>query len=105
MVKLKEMLLNVKAESEVLEENAVRIREWLQEQESIDVCQDARIAHLEKENAEIKMYLAAVIQLLVKKDLIGNHELISITRVIDGFDGETDGGYSRSMDEAQGLDV
>ncbi|WP_415910226.1 hypothetical protein [Oleiharenicola sp. Vm1] len=57
-----------------------------------------RAAHsvgaLARENAELKLYLAAVTRLLVAKGVISPRELADIVDAVDRSDGQADGGYS-----------
>lgn len=49
---------------------------------------------LARENAELKLYLAAVTRLLVAKGVVTPRELADIVDVIDRSDGQADGGFS-----------
>ncbi len=49
---------------------------------------------LARENAELKLYLAAVTRLLVAKGVVTPRELADIVDVIDRSDGKADGGFS-----------
>lgn len=55
---------------------------------------EARIARLEKENGELKLYLAALIRYLEHKGTVRESEFRNLVNVIDSEDGTTDGGYS-----------
>jgi multidrug resistance efflux pump len=59
-----------------------------------DESTDKRIARLESENDELKLYLVAVVRLLRKKETISQSELNSIVAQIDASDGSLDGRYS-----------
>jgi hypothetical protein len=50
-----------------------------------------RLDLLATENAELKLYLAAVVRLLVAKGVVGADELKQIVDVIDRSDGRSDG--------------
>lgn len=52
------------------------------------------IDQLARENAELKLYLAAVTRLLLTKGVISSRELADIVDAIDRSDGRVDGGYS-----------
>lgn len=49
---------------------------------------------LARENAELKLYLAAVTRLLVAKGVVTPRELADIVDAIDRSDGQADGGFS-----------
>lgn len=52
------------------------------------------VNELSRENAELKLYLAAVTRLLVAKGVVTPRELADIVDAIDRSDGHADGGYS-----------
>jgi hypothetical protein len=58
-----------------------------------DMSQDQKIAKLIEENAEIKLYLAALIRLLTAKGSISKQDLQSIVAAVDAEDGRQDGKY------------
>lgn len=53
-----------------------------------------RMARLEHENEELKLYLAAVVRLLTEKGVVSRDELQVIVTAIDGSDGNPDGRYN-----------
>ena len=58
-----------------------------------EMSQDAKINALVWENAELKLYLASVIRLLVTKGMIAPEELTAVVEKVDGEDGSVDGKY------------
>lgn len=52
------------------------------------------VGDLARENAELKLYLAAITRLLLAKEVITPRELADIVDAIDRSDGRADGGYS-----------
>lgn len=52
------------------------------------------VADLARENAELKLYLAAIARLLLAKGVITPRELAEIVDAVDRSDGRADGGYS-----------
>lgn len=52
---------------------------------------------LARENAELKLYLAAVIRLLASKGVVSPAELTTIVDTIDRSDGTGDGYYTGSL--------
>ncbi|HLP26089.1 MAG TPA: hypothetical protein VK477_10445 [Acidobacteriota bacterium] len=52
------------------------------------------VAELSRENAELKLYLAAITRLLLAKGVVTSQELAEIVNAIDRSDGRADGGYS-----------
>jgi len=68
-----------------------RLRESLAFQGSIDRSQDGEIGRLKNENDELKLYLAALIRLLVAKNVIAGDEIAKVVQAIDMEDGAADG--------------
>jgi multidrug resistance efflux pump len=58
-----------------------------------DDTQNRRIQTLSRENAELKLYLAALTRLLLQKGAIERQELETLVDAIDAEDGQRDGGY------------
>lgn len=56
-----------------------------------------RLDSLARENAELKLYLAAIVRLLVAKGAITPEELQDIVDVIDRSDGTGDGRFDGSV--------
>jgi hypothetical protein len=59
-----------------------------------DMSQDKQIDLLVAENAELKLYLAAVVRLLRSKGAISGEELQAMVRSIDAEDGAVDGRFT-----------
>ena len=59
-----------------------------------DMSQDKKIDALISENAELKLYLACVIRLLVTKGVISPVELKAVVEKVDAEDGSSDGKYN-----------
>jgi hypothetical protein len=57
----------------------------------------ARVDQLAAENGELKLYLAAVVRLLVAKGVVTADELKEIVDVIDRSDGRSDGQFGGSV--------
>ena len=53
-----------------------------------------RIAQLEKENGELRLYLASLIKYLGHKGVLRQDEFRKLVETIDAEDGSEDGGYS-----------
>ena len=62
-----------------------------------DMSQDKKIDTLISENAELKLYLASVIRLLVTKDMISPEELAAVVEKVDAEDGSVDGQYDGEL--------
>jgi hypothetical protein len=62
-----------------------------------DMAQDNKIDRLEQENAELKLYLASVVRLLLSKGVVSAGELEAMVELIDGADGAVDGKKSGSV--------
>ena len=76
------------------ERNIKTLRERLSRSGNRDISQDKKIANLETENAELKLYIAAIVRLLTSKGTITSEELTKIVEAIDAEDGISDGKYS-----------
>ena len=59
-----------------------------------DLSQDETIRKLVRENAELKLYLAALMRLLIKKGAISKEELEAVVTAVDAEDGTVDGGFT-----------
>jgi hypothetical protein len=57
----------------------------------------ARLDQLAAENGELKLYLAAVVRLLVSRGVVTAGELKEIVDVIDRSDGRSDGQFGGSV--------
>lgn len=55
------------------------------------------ISRLRDENNELKLYVAAVLRLLVSKGIASHEEIQSLVRAIDAGDGTPDGRYEGTM--------
>ena len=58
---------------------------------------DARVARLEAENDELRLYLAAVLRLLKNKGVVTADEIKRMVEVLDAQDGAADGKYDGPM--------
>ncbi len=54
---------------------------------------DRRVAQLEQENDELRLYLAALIRHLTAKGVVNAIDLRGIVQAIDAEDGQVDGSY------------
>jgi hypothetical protein len=59
-----------------------------------DATWDEKLLALAKENAEIKLYLVALVRLLTTKGAVSREELRAIVAAVDSEDGRVDGGYN-----------
>lgn len=73
------------------------LKQRLRNSAGVDLNQDQKISELEKENGELKLYMAALIRLLLSKGTISNEELTQLVEEIDGADGRVDGQFSGSI--------
>ena len=62
-----------------------------------DMSQDKKIDALISQNAELKLYLASIIRLLLTKGVIGPDELKAIVEKLDAQDGSVDGNYDGGL--------
>jgi hypothetical protein len=65
-----------------------------------DVAQDAQIETMRRENQELKLYLAGLLQLLVRKGAIGQEDVEELVRLVERADQE-----SRRADEPSSPDL
>ena len=56
--------------------------------------QASRVARLEQENDELKLYLASIVHLLVGKKVFSKEELARVVELVDSSDGAADGKFS-----------
>lgn len=54
---------------------------------------DDLIGRLRRDNQELKLYLAAVVRLMLAKKLVTTAEIKNIVDALDGEDGKTDGSF------------
>lgn len=80
-----------------VQDELARITSYLQAGSQFDRQTADALKRLAKENAELKLYLAAVIRLLASKGVVTPAELTAIVETIDRSDGQTDGGYTGSL--------
>lgn len=62
-----------------------------------DATLESRVAQLEKENNELRLYLAAVIRYLGHNGVLDQDEFRELVEAIDTEDGSADGGYSGNI--------
>jgi len=65
------------------EDDVARLRASLAEKELRDLDQEDRLDALARENDQLKLYLASLLRLLVKKDVLTSAELKTFVAVID----------------------
>lgn len=82
------------------QETLDRIKRHLQETSRFDQDVARNLADLARENAELKLYLAAIVRLLVAKGTVTPAELAAVVEAIDRSDGQTDGGLSGKIPPA-----
>ena len=58
-----------------------------------DMSQDEQIQALAAENAELKLYMAVIVRLLVSKGLVTSSELEAMVTAVDAEDGTVDGKF------------
>ena len=59
--------------------------------------QNDRLAALETENGELKLYLAVLVRLLISKEVFHKEEFHRLAEVIDTEDGMPDGQYEGDL--------
>ena len=78
---------------EAVERQVAEIREKIADGLTADRSQDEVIGLLQRENAELKLYLAALVRLLLAKKAFSPEELRRIVDVVDASDGAADGQF------------
>lgn len=92
----KRMLLDDVAEHpnlEASERDIARLCQHVRLQSRVDSDQDSRMEMLEAENSELKLYLAAIIRLLIAKGAMSRAEFARFVDIIDRSDGAEDGQF------------
>jgi multidrug resistance efflux pump len=59
-----------------------------------DMSQDEMIGQLIAENAQLKLYFASLVRLLVRKGSISKDELAAVVAAVDAEDGRVDGQFT-----------
>ncbi len=76
------------------ERNIEDLRRELTEAFQKDMTQDELLQKLVQENAELKLYLAALMRLLIRNGAITREELQPVVEAVDAEDGRVDGGFT-----------
>ena len=76
------------------EQNIQDLRRELADLDRKEMSRDQINQKLVKENAELKLYLAALMRLLLKKGAITREELQAVVEAVDAEDGTVDGGFT-----------
>jgi hypothetical protein len=79
------------------EQDIASLRLQLRESVRTDASQDQKLDMLAEENAELKLYLAAVVRLMVTKGVVSADELEKMVSMIDAEDGRLDGKHGGSL--------
>ena len=73
------------------EQDIARLKRQISGNFNKDMSQDQKIEALINENAELKLYLASLIRLLMAKGSITQQELEAMVKSVDAEDGKSDG--------------
>ena len=76
------------------EQDLQKLAAALRSQASEDQALEARLGALEAENRELKLYLAAVIRLLISRGAVDADEFARLVDAVDRSDGQADGQFS-----------
>jgi oligoendopeptidase F len=76
------------------ENDIAQIRQELANVYGQDDSQDEKIRKLIAENAELKLYVTALVRLLIRKDCIAKADLEAIVAAVDAEDGTADGRFT-----------
>ncbi|MDX9755004.1 MAG: hypothetical protein RBU29_13655 [bacterium] len=69
----------------------------LSQKERLDENQDDRLAALQRENDELKLYLTVITRLLIAKEVIDREEISRLITAIDSEDGQIDGKFDGAI--------
>ena len=75
------------------EQDIVALRDQQRRQQMTDRSQDARIAALETDSAELTLYVASLVRLLVAKGVMSAEQFSRFVDIVDESDGSSDGKY------------
>lgn len=81
------------AELDACEADIARLCEHVRLQSGLDGQQDSRMVMLEAENGELKLYLAAVIRMMIARGVATREEFARLVDVVDRSDGLEDGQF------------
>ncbi len=76
-----------------VEQEVQRLRKNMHAGEHNDTVQDNAIEQLIYENAELKLYLAALIRLLISNSTVSQEDIEKMVSELDASDGRMDGKY------------
>lgn len=79
------------------ERDIARLKQALASSSDKNLSQDDQLRKLVAENAELKLYLAALVRLLITKNSISPAELEAIVTAVDAEDGRTDGRFTGKL--------
>jgi siderophore synthetase component len=74
-----------------------RLKEQLRSKQAVPSSVEQRLETLQRENDELKLYLAAVIRLMVAKKLATTDEITALVAAVDREDGLEDKKYTGAM--------
>ena len=61
-----------------------RIRDSINSQQQVDQSQDDQLRSLHEENAELKLYVTALVRLLTRKGLVSEQEVREMVESVEG---------------------
>ena len=73
------------------------LRQQLRSQPGPETTMENRISQLEKDNSELRLYLASIIKYLGQKGILKENEFRRIVEMIDNEDGNTDNAYKGNI--------
>ena len=74
------------------------LREELRKSRALPGGPAADIASLQAENDELRLYLAAVVRLLISKGVVSREEMKQVVDAVDAEDGVRDGKYKGKVE-------
>ena len=75
-----------------------RLRDEMRRSRSSTPDLNSNLRQLQNEHDEVKLYLAALVRLLVSKGILSGDELKQMVAMIDAEDGSVDGAFSGRID-------
>src|SRR5262245_9614766 len=85
-----------------LEQEIARLKDRLKASRARDEESDREIERLAAENDELRLYVAAILRVLVSKGVVSGNELGELIRSIDAEDGASDKAYRGRIDPPGG---
>ena len=80
------------------EQDIGQLRSHMQQQRRVHASHHARIRALERENDELKLYVASIVRILIARSVVTKDEFARFVDIIDRSDGTPDGRYGGDIE-------